>query len=586
MPHAFCAECGALLSANGECPYCLLSQGLSSPGGGLGAEIVELPEDAIPGYELGPPLGRGAMGVVYSGRQLRLGRDVAIKVLDPRVQQLGDFEARFRREARTMAGLTHQHIATVHDFGESGGLYYLAMERVCGATLRDLMADGPLGEEMALGVAIQVADALAYAHSEGVVHRDIKPENILLDPRGRVKLVDFGLARLIDPKLPRSHHTQSHLALGTPHYMAPEQVNAPKTVDQRADIYSAGVVVYEMLSGELPVGHFAAPSLRGHGTPLLDAIVLQALEHDPAKRQADAGQLRDQLRSLLEGRPPQESRFPRPSPSITAQASHHWEIYAAGLGCLTTLLPWLRGSDSWIRIGLITEGGPLAMAGFAIPVIATSVRNRITPRGKTLLSLSCGALALVGAIITISRHAQDSRVMSGAAVSASIAGLITLSSFARLLLPKVAALGRHASLPDLLGRLRNAILGTLFFTAASVLPVWRVVLNPDGDTTRYQGIDLIQGQVVLAAACVALLLLSLTRGQRFHLIDGLVGACAGVLCAALGAAGWDGAASPEARGTAALVTAIAGGTAGLVGIITLALGFAAMVAESEDRRQR
>jgi serine/threonine protein kinase len=158
----------------------------------------------------------------------------------------------------------HPNIVTVHDFGQANGFFYLLMEFVEGVNLRQAMAAAPFTPEQALTIVPMICEALQYAHDEGVLHRDIKPENILLDTKGRVRLVDFGIAKLAAASRPRvgagteqlsdAALTKSGSALGTPKYMAPEQQASPETVDQRADIYSLGVVFYEMLTGELPVG--------------------------------------------------------------------------------------------------------------------------------------------------------------------------------------------------------------------------------------------------------------------------------------------------------------------------------------------
>src|SRR5262249_54058568 len=161
---------------------------------------------------------------------------------------------------------------------------YIIMEFVDGQDLRQLLGAGALSEARMLRIVAQVCDALQYAHDVGVVHRDIKPENILLDARGQVKIADFGLAKLVG--LPPAHLslTGSHEVMGTVYYMAPEQLLRNVDVDHRADIYSLGVVLYEMLTGELPVGRFAAPGQRARVDSRLDTIVLRALESKPEHR--------------------------------------------------------------------------------------------------------------------------------------------------------------------------------------------------------------------------------------------------------------------------------------------------------------
>ena len=218
----------------------------------------------FPQLEILELLGSGGMGAVYQARQPALDRLVALKILPPGVAHDPSFAERFTREARVLARLSHQHIVIVHDFGWAGDLYYFIMEFVDGMNLRQLIAAGRLEPSAALAIVPQICEALQYAHDEGIVHRDIKPENILIDKKGRVKIADFGLAKLLhrgaegEPASPRPWTlTGSRQVMGTPHYMAPEQMERPLAVDHRADIYSLGVVFYEMLTGELPLGRFA-----------------------------------------------------------------------------------------------------------------------------------------------------------------------------------------------------------------------------------------------------------------------------------------------------------------------------------------
>ncbi len=261
MPEALrCPGCGAGLPADapeGLCPGCLLNeamQGGSGSGGRLStttphspgsAFVPPRPQDLAPHFpqlEVIELLGHGGMGVVYKARQVRLDRLVALKILPPELGQDPAFAERFAREARALARLAHPRIVGVHDFGQSGGLFYLVMEFVDGANLRGLIRQGRLKPEEALRIVPQICEALQYAHDEGIIHRDIKPENILLDRRGNVKIADFGLAKLLGTMTPDSALTGSRQVMGTLRYMAPEQMERPLTVDHRADIYSLGVV--------------------------------------------------------------------------------------------------------------------------------------------------------------------------------------------------------------------------------------------------------------------------------------------------------------------------------------------------------
>jgi len=248
------------------------------------------------------------MGVVYKAVQKSLNRLVAIKILAPEREHDAKFAGRFAREAELLAKLSHPHIVTIHDFGESGELYYLMMEYVDGVSLRDLLRDGKLEPQQALAIVPQICDALQFAHDRGIVHRDIKPENILLNKAGQVKIADFGVAKIIANELteiPGSAAPSSEMAgteagkvIGTPQYMAPEQLSHPLDVDNRADIYALGVVFYQMLTGELPVGKFEPPSRKVQIDVRLDDIVLRALQKQPELRYQQASVMKTQVETI------------------------------------------------------------------------------------------------------------------------------------------------------------------------------------------------------------------------------------------------------------------------------------------------
>jgi tRNA A-37 threonylcarbamoyl transferase component Bud32 len=257
----------------------------------------------FPELEILELLGQGGMGAVYKARQRRLDRLVALKILPPDVARLPAFAERFTREAKTLARLNHPQIVTLYDFGETGGLYYFLMEYLSGMNLRRLLETGKLKPRQALAIVPQICEALQYAHEAGVVHRDIKPENILLDEKGRVKIADFGLAKLMSPDdTPAGRAafalTGSHQVMGTPHYMAPEQMERPQGVDHRADIYSLGVVFYEMLTGELPLGRFAPPSRRVELDVRVDDVVLRSLEKEPDRRYQHANEVKSDVEHI------------------------------------------------------------------------------------------------------------------------------------------------------------------------------------------------------------------------------------------------------------------------------------------------
>jgi serine/threonine protein kinase len=261
MPELACRpRCHGEVSADaleGLCPECLFQQALAGPGPGEGQEaagrspapafVPPAPADLarhFPQLEILELVGQDGMGAVYKARQPKLDRLVAVKVLPPEVARDPAFAERFMREARSLARLNHPNIVTIYDFGETGGLYYFSMEFVDGKNVRQLLEAGELTVPQALAVVPQVCDALRYAHDEGVVHRDIKPENILLERKGRVKIADFGLARIVGLSPTFLTLTGSQEVMGTLYYMAPEQMTRSHLVDHRADLYSLGVVFY------------------------------------------------------------------------------------------------------------------------------------------------------------------------------------------------------------------------------------------------------------------------------------------------------------------------------------------------------
>jgi len=260
----------------------------------LSTPLAEDVAAAFPQYEIEAELGRGGMGAVFRARHRQLERTVAIKVLLPEHDD-PELAERFGREARALASLQHPNIVGVQDVGQVGSLYFLVMDFVDGADLRQLLRAGELTVKDALAWVPQICDALQYAHDHGVVHRDIKPENVLIDQDGNVQIVDFGLAKLRNPDGRDLSLTRSVQGLGTPHYMAPEQVAGAAKVDHRADIYSLGVMFYELLTGELPIGRFAPPSRRCQVAKGLDDVVMKTLESDPARRIQSAREMKARI---------------------------------------------------------------------------------------------------------------------------------------------------------------------------------------------------------------------------------------------------------------------------------------------------
>jgi hypothetical protein len=296
----------------GLCPECLIKAGVGTEAGGTpGPDFVPAPVEEIaklfPQLEIIEFVGKGGMGAVYKARQPSLDRFVALKILPPTSASDAGFAERFNREARALARLNHPNIVMIHDFGRAGALHYLLMEFVDGGNLRQVEAAGRLSPEQALAIVPQICDALQYAHNEGIVHRDIKPENILLDKKGRVKITDFGIAKILGLTVEKEPLTGARDIMGTPHYMAPEQVEKPRAVDHRADIYSLGVVFYEMLTGELPLGRFAPPSRKVQVDVRLDEVVLHALEKEPELRYQQASQVKTAVENIATTAPGQSA---------------------------------------------------------------------------------------------------------------------------------------------------------------------------------------------------------------------------------------------------------------------------------------
>jgi serine/threonine protein kinase len=317
----------------------------------------------IASYTLLEPIGHGGMAVVYRARQDSLERTVAVKILSENLAASPEFMERFRREARTAANLRHPNVITVFDFGQDErGVPYLVLEYIEGPTLADLM-DGGLEDKRVPDLLDQIAAGLDYAHARGVIHRDIKPGNVLLTDDGRAVLADFGLAWLLEG----AHLTLTGGVIGTPEYMAPEQAGG-EPIDHRADVYSLGVVLYEMLVGERPfvaetpiavlLQHLqdAPPSVLEARPDLplaVGGVVAKALAKAPGERHQSAGALARAFREALTGaapvtpeRPavivPREPYTPSGPTALTASV---WN--AAGLAGLPPVGGNVTPSGTW-----------------------------------------------------------------------------------------------------------------------------------------------------------------------------------------------------------------------------------------------
>ena len=307
-PHSpVCPKCGRALpadSAHGLCPRCVTA-GSRQPSGT--ADAWEPPTAAelarwLPDYDIATLIGRGGMGAVYQGTQKSLDRPVAIKILSATLDESDQgFAERFKNEARALGKLTHPGIVSVYDFGTTAnGLHYIVMEFIDGTDVARMIArKGRLPADQAMVITARVCDALAYAHERGIIHRDIKPANVMVGHDGVVQVADFGLAK-VSTDAHSLGLTQSGVAMGTMHYMAPEALTLGSSVDHRADIYAVGVMLYQMLTGKLPQGMFNMPSLMVKGLdPRYDSIIGKALMEDREERYQSVTEMRRGLNEIL-----------------------------------------------------------------------------------------------------------------------------------------------------------------------------------------------------------------------------------------------------------------------------------------------
>ncbi len=275
------------------------------------------PGVAVSHYRIIGTLGAGGMGEVYLAVDLKLDRRVAIKVLAASFSSDPDRLRRFLREAKLTSALNHPHIAQIYEIGEENGASFLVLEYIEGDTLRDLINRGPLPVSQVVKLALELADALAEAHSRGIIHRDLKLENIMVTRRGHAKILDFGLAKVQTPEgQPLTEHTMSltnvGTVVGTVNYMSPEQALG-REVDGRSDLFSLGIVLYRIASGTQPFSgqtateilsniiHVAPPPMQAEGSPTgpeLTAVILKCLEKDPANRYQSANELSADLRLI------------------------------------------------------------------------------------------------------------------------------------------------------------------------------------------------------------------------------------------------------------------------------------------------
>ncbi len=388
----------------GLCPACLAQVALGTEPTAEGATINVNPlAEAAPGTRVPPDvahlaaqfpqleiielLGMGGMGMVYKARQPRVDRLVALKILPVQSTRGPSFAERFQREAKALAKLNHPGIVTFYDFGQTTEYHYFIMEYVDGMNLRQLLQSRPLEPRQALELVTQICTALQYAHDEGVVHRDIKPENILITKKGQVKIADFGLAKLLG-NAPDTALTMSQATMGTLNYMAPEQRQNAQGVDHRADIYSLGVVFYELLTGEVPMGRFEPPSKRVQIDVRLDEVVLKALEREPARRYQQASEVKSGVETITSTKPMSPTASPAAPASGIPRAIFAKSVFRQVISPALLWLPvWLfdrnstyfQGISFLIGVYLVIAGIPAALFDWRCNVASQGLRWRQLP---------------------------------------------------------------------------------------------------------------------------------------------------------------------------------------------------------------
>ncbi len=412
-----CPSCHRPIPADapaGLCPACVLRDAEEPPTHGRAAPSCEEIAAAIPKLEVLEIIGQGGMGFVYKTRQPDLDRIVALKILSPELGRDPAFAERFAREARTLAKLHHPNIVTVFEHGQSGGFFYLLMEYVDGVNLRQAMRAGRFTPEQALAVVPGICDALQAAHAQDIWHRDIKPENILLDREGKVKIADFGIARIVgDPHRDFTLTMTGH-ALGSAAYMAPEQHEKPHEVDHRADIYSLGVVIYEMLTGELPLGRFPLPSQRAEVNARLDEIVLRTLEKERELRQQSADEVKTEVAGAANS---PDRKFAPPHPNHVPHSDRipGFVLWSLGLLVGGTVLATLAfyimdkfrhwGAGGGAAFGMAIGGVALVLGLMGCLWRLYEIRRGWVPPGGRRLLIACATPALAAALLGLGAFA-------------------------------------------------------------------------------------------------------------------------------------------------------------------------------------
>jgi serine/threonine-protein kinase len=410
--------------------------------------------------ELHEELGRGGMGAVFKARHLRLNRFVAVKFLPEDLAKQPEFQTRFEREARALGLLNHPNIVAVHDFGREDQQSYLVMEYVEGGSLAKRI---PMPIDRAVATAIQICDALEYAHEHGVVHRDIKPENILVDNAGHVKVSDFGLARIVLPGAKGWTVTTPDVTVGTPHFMAPEAISGAAP-DPRMDIYSLGVLLYELVMGKLPLGDFAPPPRQ------LERIIRKALAPDPNQRYARAADLRRELLAI--------NQHPATAPAIGAPDERNWlRAVALSLSVSTAIALWAFLECIRPRVVNRNEIDPLTMLGTEVLDAEHVVSRAHFATWPVLAALAAFAVAMLGYAL-LRRHwrtaglehpSPDAPVTESRRVLTL--GLISIGLYAlRLTLEHFGFRWATTYTPIVGGAILTSM---LFFAWLAILEAWR-----------------------------------------------------------------------------------------------------------------
>ncbi|MDP7656854.1 MAG: protein kinase, partial [Roseibacillus sp.] len=321
------------------------------------APSIEELQPHFPAYEITAFIAQGGMGAVYAARQVSLDRPVAIKILPRQFGADPQFRTSFESEAKSMARLNHPNLIGVYDFGDADGMLYIIMELVEGKSLFHSAHGKTIDQEEAARLVAGISHGLAHAHQHGILHRDIKPGNILLGPGAVPKIGDFGLARPVG-----EGHNPDEIVWGTPGYSAPEVVNDPGEVDQRADIFAVGVLLYELLTAQVPTETWQPPSAVVQCRPEFDAIIRRATHPSRKMRYADAEKLAKELDELGENIKKPVLRRPKPTPPSTPTPG----ASPMGVRPVTPALSPPARSQSIPVVGILVVLGVLGVIGFIL----------------------------------------------------------------------------------------------------------------------------------------------------------------------------------------------------------------------------